>query len=246
MAARIELRCPSCGAPLPAVAAERVVVCGQCKTASEPAPKGPEKVLQTIVVERVVLPGDHSVTPCPRCRVGLFGVRAGAIDVHGCGICGGIWLDNAGSLAITQRHDPHVSALAARAETNAVIRGARTEPIDCPICNQRMQRVNAAQLAELDVCQEHGTWFDAGEPRRIVSAYHTTNEDPLAPIAGRRDPVEAKLAFVAETSKADPPVWAFEDGTTSGKVAEVAVEMLAGVVGAMLRPNRRVTDPADG
>jgi len=33
-------------------------------------------------------------------------------------------------------------------------------------------------------------------------------------------------------------VWAFEDGTTSGKVAEVAVEMLAGVLGAMLGPNK--------
>lgn len=238
-AERVELRCPSCGAPLPAVAAERVIVCGQCKTASAPAPKAAERVVQTVVVERVVVAGDHSVTPCPRCRVGLFGVRAGVVDVHGCGICGGIWLDNAGSRAITQRNDPQIVALAARAERNAVVGGARTEPIDCPICNQRMKSVNA-RVAELDVCEEHGTWFDPGELRRIVAAYHPIHDDPLAPIAGRRDPVEAELAYVAESNRAAPPVWAFEDGTTSGKVAGVAVEMLAGVVGAMLTPNKPV------
>ncbi len=235
MSERLELRCPSCGAPLPVIAATHVVVCGQCKTASEPAPKGPEKVVQTVVVERLVTSGDHKITPCPRCRVGLFTVRAGVVDVHGCGICGGIWLDNAGSRAITQHNDPQISALAARAAMNAAVRsGPRAEPIDCPVCNKRMQRVNAAQLAELDICAQHGTWFDAGELGRIVSAYHSANDDPLAPVKGSRDPVEARLAEVARANQAPPPVWAFEDGTTSGKVASVALGMIAGTLGAML------------
>jgi Zn-finger nucleic acid-binding protein len=208
-----------------------VVVCGQCNTASEPAPRAPEKVVQTLVVERVVVASDQKVTPCPRCRVGLFAVRASDVTVNGCGVCGGIWLDNAGSIAITKRSDPNLNALAARAAKNATVRnaGSTHEKLDCPVCQKQMQRVNAARIAELDVCNDHGTWFDAGELGRISSAYHDGDDDPLRPITGRRDPLEAQLTALAAANAPPPPVWQFE-----GPAGDAIVKVTAGVLGAVL------------
>jgi Zn-finger nucleic acid-binding protein len=227
MSDRITLRCPSCGAPLPASAANHVVVCGQCNTASEPAPRAPERVERTVVVERVVVAADQKVTPCPRCSVGLFGVRAGDVVVNGCGVCGGIWLDNVGSVAVVKNHDPRISALAARAASNAAVRNAASlETLACPVCHERMQRVNVPRVAELDVCKEHGTWFDAGELNRITAAYHTRDDDPLKPIAGTRDPVEARLQHLAESTR-QTPIW---EGPVGDRIAGITVSVLGAVL----------------
>lgn len=232
MSERLSICCPACGAPLPPSAAHHVVVCGQCRTASEPAPRAPEKVVQTVVVERVVVAADQKVTPCPRCNVGLFGVRAGEVTVNGCGVCGGIWLDNAGSVAVAKHNDPRISALAARAAMHATVRNATPSPekLDCPVCHLRMHRVNVSRVAELDICKEHGTWFDAGELGRISAAYHTRDDDPFKPIAGTRDPVEARLQHLADSTQLPPPIW---EGPVGAAIAGVTVGALGIALGAM-------------
>ena len=240
---RIEIRCPECGAPLSPAAATSAVVCVQCGTTSQPAPKGPERIVQTIVVERVVVRDGEgraaAVTACPRCQVGLFGVKAKDIAVQGCGVCGGIWLDNAGSIAITQHVDPQISVLAARAEQNAAMHvRPGDEKLDCPVCHQTMRRVNAARLADLDVCAEHGTWFDPGELRRVMSAYHSKDDDPLAPIEGKRDLTEAKLAALAEATRPPPDPWTFE-GPTASRVVDTGIDILGGLL--LLGANRKTT-----
>jgi Zn-finger nucleic acid-binding protein len=241
---RIEIRCPECGAPLSPAAAKSAVVCAQCGTTSEPAAKGPEKIVQTVVVERVVVRdaagGVPAATPCPRCAVGLFAVRTKDVMVSGCGVCGGIWLDNAGTVAITKRVDPQISSLAARAEMNAPMRGSPgTQPIDCPICQKQMKRVNAAQLADLDVCAEHGTWFDPGELRRVMSAYHSKHDDPFASVAGTRDATEARLAHVAAASAPPPEPWSFAGpgtGSTGGSsVTDGGLDILGGLLDALVK-----------
>ncbi|MFN2453162.1 MAG: zf-TFIIB domain-containing protein [Pyrinomonadaceae bacterium] len=44
----------------------------------------------------------------------------------------------------------------------------------CPECAQLMNRVNFAHCSSVivDVCKEHGTWFDSDELRRIVEFIH--------------------------------------------------------------------------
>ena len=41
----------------------------------------------------------------------------------------------------------------------------------CPDCHQRMNRVNYARHSGvvLDVCKEHGLWFDKDELRRVLA-----------------------------------------------------------------------------
>jgi len=235
MSDRIELVCPECGAPLSPAAATSAVKCTQCGTTSQPAPKAPEKVVQTVIVERVVVregAAGPATTPCPRCQVALFAVRANYVTVQGCGVCGGIWLDNAGTIAITKTVDPQIAVLASRAEKNAALRvSPGGQRLDCPICGKQMQRVNASHLAELDVCPAHGTWFDPGELRRVMSAIHTKDDDPLAPIAGKRDAVEERLAHLAERTTPPPPPWAFE-GPTTAKILDGGLAILGGIVAA--------------
>jgi Zn-finger nucleic acid-binding protein len=42
--------------------------------------------------------------------------------------------------------------------------------LPCPVCKNLMNRVNFANFSNVivDVCREHGTWFDRDELRRIV------------------------------------------------------------------------------
>jgi Zn-finger nucleic acid-binding protein len=42
--------------------------------------------------------------------------------------------------------------------------------VPCPVCAQLMNRINFANCSNVvvDVCRDHGTWFDRDELRRIV------------------------------------------------------------------------------
>jgi Zn-finger nucleic acid-binding protein len=42
--------------------------------------------------------------------------------------------------------------------------------VPCPVCDKLMNRVNFAHCSHVvvDVCSQHGTWFDRDELRRIV------------------------------------------------------------------------------
>src|SRR5258708_28779953 len=42
--------------------------------------------------------------------------------------------------------------------------------VPCPVCGNLMNRVNFANCSHVvvDVCMQHGTWFDRDELRRIV------------------------------------------------------------------------------
>ncbi len=38
-----------------------------------------------------------------------------------------------------------------------------TQTINCPVCTQPMAKENVPQGFEIDYCDEHGVWLDAGE-----------------------------------------------------------------------------------
>ncbi len=240
--ARVTLRCPDCGAPLPPTAATAAVTCAQCGATSKPAPKGPERIVQTIVVERVVVKeGDRIVDTsisCPRCKVALFTAQARDVTLQGCGVCGGIWLDNEGSVAITRHADPRVGVLAARAEASATVRASMIrEELACPICHAHMRKVNPSKLAELDVCAEHGTWFDAGELRRVMNAYTGRDDDPFAAIDAKGKVIDPNPLPSGWTVEEEPIDMTFGRPTVGGVLRDGALalgEIGVGILGAMI------------
>lgn len=83
-----------------------------------------------------------------------------------------MWLDNAASGRIIHAVESSITALsdkAARAKKVAIDAQA---PATCPIDEAPLERVTVKGV-EVDVCKVHGTWFDAGEVRRVGEAFQT-------------------------------------------------------------------------
>ena len=105
--------------------------------------------------------------------------------MHACGRCRGVWLNNAACQALVQQKLSHQAEQCLR-ESNSAERGAKREQhvyrdaapnssVDCPACGTGLvhymttRRDHGIQIT-LDVCQAHGTWFDAGEAWSLVQS----------------------------------------------------------------------------
>jgi Zn-finger nucleic acid-binding protein len=106
---------------------------------------------------------------CPRCQAGLFVGQASDITMHGCGQCGGLWLDSVAAVKVRQALPQDALDLAARATQFARERADTHAEALCPVCSRAMQRTaTPAQGIDIDYCT-HGTWFDRGELEQIAS-----------------------------------------------------------------------------
>jgi Zn-finger nucleic acid-binding protein len=110
---------------------------------------------------------------CPRCRVNMDGVVIGHADLRECPRCEGIWADTAALQQICTDREKQSAVLGVAAplptnESGNVEKNIRYVP--CPWCSKLMNRVNFANCSSVivDVCKQHGTWFDRDELRRIV------------------------------------------------------------------------------
>jgi Zn-finger nucleic acid-binding protein len=115
----------------------------------------------------------HPSGSCPRCVVELDHHTVQGMRVDACGKCGGVFAHSEMAKAI--RHAPD------RAVVDAVFTlslGKQERPMEptaselfCPECGLVMQRIPVTSAAcDIDVCAEHGTWFDAHEFNRYVRA----------------------------------------------------------------------------
>jgi Zn-finger nucleic acid-binding protein len=110
---------------------------------------------------------------CPRCRADLHAVVVGNTNLRECPRCEGLWADAASlqQICVDREKQSAVLGLAApvpTSESGALETNIRYVP--CPACAKLMNRVNFANCANVvvDVCRDHGTWFDRDELRRIV------------------------------------------------------------------------------
>jgi Zn-finger nucleic acid-binding protein len=115
---------------------------------------------------------------CPSCRAELNAVTVGGSNLRECPRCEGIWTDAATLRQICADQEKQAAVLGMATllppETGVDI----TKPIrylPCPVCGELMNRVNFANISNVivEVCREHGTWFDRDELRRIVEFIRT-------------------------------------------------------------------------
>jgi Zn-finger nucleic acid-binding protein len=85
------------------------------------------------------------------------------IEVDRCPTCNGRWLDH------DELDQLEATVPSTAEERRATIRYAEHESeMDCPKCGKKMQAFNyRAYNLELDTCDEHGWWLDAGEEARV-------------------------------------------------------------------------------
>jgi Zn-finger nucleic acid-binding protein len=136
---------------------------------------------------------------CPGCNDVLAAVEVGPYALCPCGACGGIWMDRGAFDALAKSREtrdvflesPHGS----RQEAAPVPDPMEVRYRSCPSCGKLMNRQNYARISGvvIDVCREHGFWFDRDELRKVVvfiegggldrAARREREQRPLAPVA---------------------------------------------------------------
>lgn len=169
---RREFPCPYCGNGCPPLV--RVcphcdvrlenVRCAHCFTLQTPGAFACGRCSKSLELEPVL---DATDSPCPRCKKPLESSPGEEGRVHECPRCGGIFV----------RRDALAEILAA-AEVSGPMPSPPSPPLfpevqyfPCPVCRSSMNRMNFGKLSGVivDVCKQHGTWFDAGELTRVVA-----------------------------------------------------------------------------
>jgi Zn-finger nucleic acid-binding protein len=182
--------CRNCGGPISG-AGSQPVVCGYCGTVNDPPPKQvpvPVQVVHNVV--QVVGEAQALEQRCPHCRKRLVTVHALDVELHGCGTCGGIWIDNESARKVLKSPEAIFAELAQRAGTNAKKRDRAGAAATCAACPALLDGVTTHGIA-LDVCSEHGTWFDAYELTQLVRTLR--GEATSSPALGSSRVVECQI-----------------------------------------------------
>jgi Zn-finger nucleic acid-binding protein len=101
---------------------------------------------------------------CPRCHADLVPEQEyHGIVVDRCPSCDGRWLD------LDELDQLEATVPSTPEERRATIRyEERRSDLHCPVCGKEMTAFDyRAYNLELDTCDDHGFWLDAGEEARV-------------------------------------------------------------------------------
>lgn len=158
--------CHHCGALLRGATFPEI--CKFCTAVNQAPPREvqvavPVQVIHNVVQVTDVTAAQRHERKCPHCRKRLDTVKLEDVELAGCGRCGGIWLDNDSARHLVARPQRLVIDLANRASANAsqAVKPRSPNPC-CPVCSTSLERRHKFGI-DLDLCNEHGTWFDSYE-----------------------------------------------------------------------------------
>jgi hypothetical protein len=106
---------------------------------------------------------------CPTCKSDMIVVEYNRIELDYCGNCHGVWFDTGelelllGSLGLDSA-SPFLKSILEAEEAETADKKRR-----CPLCRQKMKKVNLETKVLVDVCsQGEGLWFDGGEVGELI------------------------------------------------------------------------------
>jgi len=173
------LNCPNCGAAVSGDAARCIFCKSRLKTVACPA------CLRLIFLgsEHCTNCGAKTVKPqivsaenlgdCPRCQVKLSLLQIEEISLRECAECDGLWSDAATFENICASRESQAAVLSFISTKQSAVeikRSTKISYVPCPDCRQLMNRNNFASSsgAIIDLCKQHGVWFDAEELPKII------------------------------------------------------------------------------
>jgi Zn-finger nucleic acid-binding protein len=104
---------------------------------------------------------------CPRCHRDLTAGTARERLVWACSMCGGVWLDGATGTQLVNKLDDVAVGMAEGAAQKATFRRGTMAAAKCPACAALLERISLRGV-QIDVCSQHGTWFDRGELQEVA------------------------------------------------------------------------------
>jgi len=107
---------------------------------------------------------------CPRCKTAMLSVVIGATTMLECETCLGLWLDVPSFEKVCADREQQSAVLGMATHAIATHETSKVNYVPCPECSQLMNRMNFARCSGVivDICKQHGTWFDRDELSRIV------------------------------------------------------------------------------
>ena len=175
------LNCPNCGAgsssdaPLCQFCGSRLatVACPSCFAMMFLGSKHCQRCGAAAAVPEVK---DAKDRKCPRCKNEMILVTIGSTTVLECEQCLGLWLDVSSfeKICADREQQSAVLGFASQAPATAAHETSKVNYVPCPDCSQLMNRMNFARCSGVivDICKQHGTWFDRDELSRIVEFIH--------------------------------------------------------------------------
>jgi Zn-finger nucleic acid-binding protein len=173
--------CQFCGADFTLHERDLDTVCPHCMALVSGRAKFCHHCGTALVPELVA--GDQTKLDCPACGDPhqLTSRRIGDVTVLECERCAGLWLGNDVFENLAER----ASSDAAEIDRYFVSPQARPAKVDspeerasqqwqyrhCPVCREMMYRRNYGRRSGviIDLCKDHGVWFDADELPRILA-----------------------------------------------------------------------------
>jgi hypothetical protein len=107
-------------------------------------------------------------------------------------------VDNASAQRLCSAIPEDTLSLADSAARHAAATADTSAAIACPVCSSPLRRTPiVAARVDIDLCDQHGTWFDRGELRQIAWALKNGRPRGLAPAAVAAVGVGVAAAAVA-------------------------------------------------
>lgn len=108
---------------------------------------------------------------CPRCRRQMNVTTIGGARLCGCARCDGVWMDvTTFENVCADREDQEAVLGHFEKRSKASPMMTKITYVPCPDCGKLMNRNNFAKASGVivDMCKQHGVWFDADELPAII------------------------------------------------------------------------------
>jgi Zn-finger nucleic acid-binding protein len=193
--------------------------------------------------------GDRTKLTCPVCGQGyrLTNRPIGDVSVLECGRCAGLWLGNETFKELTVRAssasidvDQLFESMHAGSARPAVVdqpESQRWAYRRCPVCDAMMHRRNYGRRSGviIDLCKDHGVWFDADELPRILAWIRSGEMAKVKQEEARQEARDERLKRLTRRPERDvviDPPFGTPHGYPYSPLGSFLGELIAWLIGA--------------